>query len=914
MSRYLGLFFKKNVSQKQVSTLLLVMVVFFTLVGYWLIEHLQTCVLIEKYDTKMDNDRINHQRLVHDELKNLTGFEQFIKTDPQGNSLPQSEDWPGLDHYLGNTLFYILLFGFGMLGLAVFGLVLFRQSRRAAIAHLRALSAQKRQAQELLLKHELAEEQYALAFWEYDIRNNSILVSEVGLNVLGHDGHSPQWRSLQEWQAGIHPQEQSKISKHFRALLMGRTERFFAVHRYWHAKGYYIWLEVRALVFERDAKGRVLVTLGLFKDVTHEVTQHSEMLSGRQEAEKANYEKSLFLANMSHEIRTPLNGLIGLTDLALRTQLTDQQRSYLEQALHASQSLLAIINEILDYSKIDAGKLEIVPRKFEWPQLLISSVGLFRSAMEDKQLRFSVSVDPRLRGPLQGDDQRLTQVVNNLLSNAIKFTDEGEIRLSARYLAQKEDSLWMQLRVQDSGIGIDPSHFDELFMPFNQLENSSLRQYGGSGLGLSICKRLVELMGGEIGLESRLGQGSTFFFNVPLTRAVHAGAYTALARGPESPALSFLMVEEGGGQTAQLQELLRPMGYPCVTIYQFENPLIERLQADEFRYVLFDWTCPERRGIDMVDCLRLFEDLESTPVVLVDALGRSQVVAKCQAQAYPLPIMLQLPTDTERLFEALGQMDFTHAFHARSTLKPFRVQHGHVLVAEDNKVNQMVIGDYLEGFGCRVTLVDNGAQAVQAVREAQSQPFMVILMDIQMPQMDGYEACRQIRALDAQVPIIALSAAVMPRDRQASMEAGMNGHLAKPIDPQALHQELSQYCKHKNATMVSKNVDGWNKARLLENLRSESLVNELLVIFMTQHRQDAQLLMDTHLDDQSVRAILHTLKGTCGDLQLTQLSAAAQTLLESAGALDAQALAALSSALENTCQQIEDFLGGNDVR
>jgi len=532
-----------------------------------------------------------------------------------------------------------------------------------------------------------------------------------------------------------------------------------------------------------------------------------ELRAQREQAEAATRAKSEFLANMSHEIRTPLNAIIGLCDLTLRTSLTDRQRDFVQKTRHSAQMLLGIITDVLDFSKIEVGKLRLERSRFALDAVLDGVVALFADRLSNKrvQLRFSVGDD--VPGFLVGDELRLGQVLINLVGNAVKFTDEGEVSVSVQRASSGEGRILLQFVVRDTGIGIDPTKVPSLFEAFTQADSSTTRRYGGTGLGLSICRHLVELMGGRIGVESTQGGGSRFHFTAAFDldepHAINAMNAPRALRG-----LRILVADDHEASRTYIDELLQRAGFRVHTVAGGQdaiNALRDQDAHDPFSLVVLDWKMPGIDGIEVTRRIGADADLPDLPVVMLTAYGRDDI--RWQAERLGVRGFLLKPVKPSLLFDTivgvLGQEVAVTARGAAPRSEPQQLSCS-VLLVEDNAINQLVARELLEEAGARVRVVDDGEQAVLAVAE---RSFDLVLMDVQMPVMDGLEATRRIRAGDGlpdgrggplpmalrRVPIVAMTAHARPEDREDCLEAGMDDYLSKPIDAERLVRTVARW-------------------------------------------------------------------------------------------------------------------------
>jgi two-component system sensor histidine kinase/response regulator len=766
-----------------------------------------------------------------------------------------------------------------------------------------------------------SEERFQLAtqaadegLWDWNLRTGEVYMSARWKALLGYqDDEIPN--TLESWTNRVHPGDLSQAMMDLESYMDGKLASYDKTIRVRHRNGRYRWFK-NCWMAVRDSKGNAVRIVGTVNDVTEYRKHQEEMAAAKDAAEAAARAKSDFLATMSHEIRTPMNGVLGMLQLLNRTELNDKQQSFIDTASTSGELLLTVINDILDYSKMESGKLTLESIPFSPLTLAEETTALLANSAFEKGIEFVVNLDPGLPALVRGDPVRLRQVLTNLVGNAIKFTDSGEVMLTGNY---RQNMLFFS--VADTGIGLDKKQQKNLFQSFTQADSTHTRKFGGTGLGLAISQRLVKAMGGNIEVSSKKGKGSTFYFSLPL-KAVKIDDTTQLPEALKQTCI--LIVDDNETNRQVITGILNNWGIDHVKAASNAREACDLLnEAAEngaaFDVTILDMQMPDVDGMQLTNFIRNNKKLNDTKVIMFSSVDPTEGENIFDA-------FLRKPLQQTDMYNTLlsvigGYTDDTPT--STSTFTQCKTDsiwfnNKPLLLVEDNHVNQAVAYEILSDAGFEVDICDNGAKAVSRV---QKKDYEIVLMDIQMPVMDGLEATRTIRSLGGQystLPILAMTANALADDSDKSLAAGMNAHVTKPIDANLVLCTIAQWVpaesKPKDSSAMTMpeeitlpKLPGIDVEDGLGRMRGNQAAYKRVLKGFLDKQADSKEKLKIHLrnrDWDDATRLAHSLKGSGGNIGAALIYRHAAALEQACKAQDPAGAEQHLALLEPTLDEV----------
>lgn len=732
---------------------------------------------------------------------------------------------------------------------------------------------------QLLMAADVAE----LGIWTWTLADNTLSWNDRMFDLYGQPlSLRDTGLSYEHWYSRVHPDDAEMAADKLR-LAVDSDGVYNPIFRVVRPDGEVRIVQAGAQV-ERDVRGAALRVTGINRDITAQRELESRLHDAKDQADAASAAKSSFLANMSHEIRTPMNAVLGMLHLVQNTELSLRQLDYISKAESAAKSLLGLLNDILDYSKIEAEKLQLDVYAFELETMMRDLAVVLSGNQSSKDVEVMFDLDPKLPSGLLGDSMRLLQVLINLAGNALKFTQQGQVVIRLEERQRLDDVVQIHIEVSDTGIGISASQLQRIFDGFTQAEASTTRRFGGTGLGLAISKRLISLMGGELHVSSEEGVGSRFWFDIELGIS-QVLPLRAFCPGVDQP-MRLLVADDNEVAGYLLARMVDALGWQVDLVSDGFQAVsrAQQMQGDGKAYdvILMDWRMPEMDGLSAARLIRKHSHELSVPmIIMVTAYGREVLNDAQQDSEVPYAGVLIKPVTPQQLADTIQRVFAGEGIPQPSAIsmrasQPKRLTGMRLLVVEDNMLNRQVAFELLQGEGAQVTLAEGGLEGVKLATES-PEAFDAVLMDIQMPDIDGLEATRRIRAdVGGQaVTIIAMTANASSSDEQACRAAGMDDHLGKPIDLEKMVTTLLRHAEQTNLEPEAQFqpdlhdavVESFNSIRLRFGGNRELIRNVLRSFEPEQAKQLALLQKQVEqCNAAGAAAVLHAIKGSSGTM------------------------------------------------
>lgn len=725
-----------------------------------------------------------------------------------------------------------------------------------------------------------------IGIYDVDFVNNLFMVNSVFLKLINAPEYNQCVIENRDWiqfdgklEDYVYEEDLLNIKQFSECNLPVMGEDFYTEFRLKENPN--IWLSITGQSISKYQCGKVMKFIGVLQNISERKKNEAELKAAKEEAEKANLAKSQFLANMSHEIRTPMNAIVGLTHLISESDLSDYQKNYISKIQGSSKTLLRIINDILDFSKIEARRLEIENIKFNLFKIFENVATLYKTSAIDKGININFDIREDVPDVLKGDPLRLEQIISNLVTNAIKFTDRGEVNVAVKIDEEKENKVKLHFSVMDTGIGLTEEQRQRLFKAFTQADNSMTRKYGGTGLGLKISKRLVELMKGEIWVESKYGEGSTFHFTIDLDKVLNIER-PSYEKHASLQGKKVLVVDDNKTSLMILERMLKSFLLE-VTVLSSPFEAIELLENESFDLLIIDYNLPELSGVNLYKRLLINTEFKIPKTIFISAIAHESYYN--EVTQLGVKNFLVKPINRSLMFDAIT--DSFRGLAARKISKehieksPMNfesiLKDKRILLVEDNDINQLVAKDILERVGVNVTIANNGEEAIKHV---DGNKFDAVLMDVQMPIMDGYKATEILRKTytGLELPIIAMTANALRGDREKSITSGMNDYISKPIDPETLFKTLVKWITDTSTENIEKPI---KKAEVLDFNRTlvklgndENFYYDLLTIYCNNYRDMVDQFSSMRENQQygDAKRFIHSLKSVTGNIGAMKLN------------------------------------------